>query len=530
MSSSDLGKPALKRTLGLTGITMNAMALIAPGAFLWITFQLQAANVDAAGNSTAGDMWTGIVVALMVAMLTALAFAQLAKRYPNAGSGSAYYFAEKAFLDSSSHKSRRWARLAKFVTGWAAHLFYWVYPGVMVAFMATLVVYIINQFAPGIQVSVVTQIVIACAFAGLVGLIAVRGINGSTTVSIVINVIQLSALVMLSILAIRFRIVNPMQVPADGWTHPTGASILLPHNLLGMLFQSTIAILILVGFESSTAFAAEAKNPRRDIPIAVILSLLIQGLLAYLFEYFAANYALGSWYVSVDGTAKGIGAAAASGAPIGDMALVFGNTMLNGNGFALMIVLAITVAIAILGTTLSAMNTGVRISFAMAQDKEMPGILGILHEKHATPYIGVLLMVIISAVIGSVGVAGGVVALTGITLASNLGTFLLYALICLITVVAFVGRSEFSLFKHGIIPVLGLITNLGMVAVIFVVGLISGGTTASATKLALGIAGGWLVVSAAYLAISSKHKGVAIVPRAVALEHTLQKSDSEYSS
>ncbi|MCE5258627.1 MAG: APC family permease [Chloroflexi bacterium] len=508
----------MKRTLGLTGITMNAMALIAPGAFLWITFQVQAANVNAAGASTAADMWTGIVVALLVAMLTALSFAQLARKYPNAGSGSAYYFAEKAFLDKSSGKHRRWARLAKFVTGWAAHLFYWVYPGVMVAFMATLVIYIIKAFAPGIAISLPIQILIACAFSAMVGLIAVRGINGSTTVSIIINVIQLTALVVFSILAISFRVRNPLHVPADAWLHPNASSIVMPHNLMGMLFQSSIAILILVGFESSTAFAAEAKNPRRDIPIAVIISLLVQGLFAYLFEYFAANYALGDWFMSADGTLKGLAAAAASGAPIGDMAIMLGNTMLSGNGFALMVVLALTVAIAILGTTLSAMNTGVRITFAMAQDKEMPGILGLLHAKYATPYVGVLLMVIISAVIGSIGVAGGVVALTGITLASNLGTFILYGLICLITIVAFIGTPEFRVIKHALIPFLGFISNLGMVLVIFVVGINSGGTTASATYLALGIAGLWLVVSFAYLFISSRAKGVAIVPKAAAAE------------
>ena len=38
-----------KKTLGLTGVTVNAMALIAPGAFLWLTYQVQAAQVDLAG-------------------------------------------------------------------------------------------------------------------------------------------------------------------------------------------------------------------------------------------------------------------------------------------------------------------------------------------------------------------------------------------------------------------------------------------------------------------------------------------------
>ena len=53
------------------------------------------------------------------------------------------------------------------------------------------------------------------------------------------------------------------------------------------------------------------------------------------------------------------------------MAIQLGNTFLHGNGFAFMLVIAFTVAIALLGTTLAAMNTGVRISFAMAQDEAM---------------------------------------------------------------------------------------------------------------------------------------------------------------
>jgi len=42
------GTSGVKPTLGLTGVSMNAMAMIAPGAFLWITYQLQAAARSAA--------------------------------------------------------------------------------------------------------------------------------------------------------------------------------------------------------------------------------------------------------------------------------------------------------------------------------------------------------------------------------------------------------------------------------------------------------------------------------------------------
>src|SRR2546425_103734 len=167
------------------------MALIAPGAFLWITYQLQAAQVDAAGASTAMDIWAGLALALVLAFLTAISYAALSELYPAAGTGSSYYFAEKAFLDKEETGYHRWARLAKYVVGWISHLYYWVYPGVMVAMMATMLVYIGGLF--GLTLSPVAQVAIAVVFSFLTGYVAYRGINGSTMVSLLINVLQIAA-------------------------------------------------------------------------------------------------------------------------------------------------------------------------------------------------------------------------------------------------------------------------------------------------------------------------------------------------
>ena len=196
--------PLVKPTLGLMGATMNAMALIAPGAFLWITYQMQAAATAPSGASVASDIWAGIVVALIIAFLTALSYSQLAKIYPEAGFASVTYFAEKAFLDNSGTKRaapNSMARLSKLATGWAAHLFYWVYPGVMVAMFATMIGYIYTQFSGG-TLSNISLTVIGVVIAVVIGYIAYRGVNGSTMTSIWINIIQLVTLVIFSGLAI----------------------------------------------------------------------------------------------------------------------------------------------------------------------------------------------------------------------------------------------------------------------------------------------------------------------------------------
>src|SRR5215475_4792727 len=132
-----------KRTLGLTGVTINAMALIAPGAFLWTTFQLQSPS-----NGSGDSMWAAVFVAVLIALLTAIAYAALADQYPEAGTGSSYFYAEIAFLQREEHRHFKFARLSKFIVGWASHLYYWIYPGVMVAFMGLVIEYIIQSFAP----------------------------------------------------------------------------------------------------------------------------------------------------------------------------------------------------------------------------------------------------------------------------------------------------------------------------------------------------------------------------------------------
>src|SRR5438876_6942260 len=139
MSSNE--KPTTRPTLGLGGLTSNAMALIAPGAFLWLTFFIQSSY---GAPMAAQGMWFGIFFALILCFATAIAYAELSKLYP--GAGSSYFFAEQAFL-SKTH-AYKFARIAKFIVGWASHLYYWVYPGLMVGVTALVVGYVMGQLWP----------------------------------------------------------------------------------------------------------------------------------------------------------------------------------------------------------------------------------------------------------------------------------------------------------------------------------------------------------------------------------------------
>jgi basic amino acid/polyamine antiporter, APA family len=209
-----------RATLGLTGITINAMALIAPGAFLWLTFQEQSLY----GAPLAGcAMWFGILSALALCFATAVSYAELSKLYP--GAGSSYFFAEQAFL-SKTH-AYKFARVAKFFTGWASHLYYWVYPGLMVGVTAIFAGYLSSIFWPdtfsGTYNSPLFMWLFCVVFSLGVGWIAYRGVNGSTAVNMAINIISITALITFSVMAIAYRTSHPDGT--QGWHLSNGTPV-----------------------------------------------------------------------------------------------------------------------------------------------------------------------------------------------------------------------------------------------------------------------------------------------------------------
>ncbi len=536
-------------TLGLTGVTVNAMALIAPGAFLWITFVQQAGYAFPSGMA----MWAGIFVALMLAYATAISYAELAKLYP--GAGSSYLFAEQAFL-SKTH-AYKFARVAKFVIGWSSHLYYWMYPGVMVATMGIMIGYIVGTVAPSTMNAgipgPVFMAIIAIIFAYAVAWIAFRGVNGSTLVNIGINGVQIIALLFFSALAIAYRAGHPagsagLGLDANGNTiaatlgaygitgdHPSHASalsVILPHRFDWVMLQATVAILLLVGFESVTALGEEAKNPKKDIPRGVLLSLTIQGLFCYLIEYFAANYFLNSAYSLAE--AKG------SAAPLGDMMVIIGNALLGGHGTAFMLMEALTVFLALIGTTLSCINTGARVTYAMGRDEEVPEHFGLLHGQNLTPHRAIWVLATISAVLGAYAAlfyfAGGSApddktiatlphnlwyalgmssnaslsslpnGLLLVTLTSNFGTFLLYGLTNIVCIVAYSERDEFHGFKHMVVPIFGAVANFACLA-FYIIGPLEGLGSVKEPLMAVAIAAIWGIYGAVYFMRNSKKRG-----------------------
>jgi amino acid transporter len=190
------------------------------------------------------------------------------------------------------------------------------------------------------------------------------------------------------------------------------------------------------------------------------------------------------------------------------------------------------------------MNTGARVTYAMGRDKEAPEHFGILHAESLSPRSAIWTLAAISAVIGVVAVSvafgdGGAPTdaavaalphnifssfgygshatmaalpntLLTITLTSNFGTFILYALSCLLCIMAYHRRHDYNVVKHLIIPGFGLIANIVCMAFYLISPVFGLGTTKE-PLLALGIAGLWGIYGAIYFIRSSKAQGKEIL-------------------
>jgi hypothetical protein len=97
-------------------------------------------------------------------------------------------------------------------------------------------------------------------------------------------------------------------------------------------------------------------------------------------------------------------------------------------------------------------------------------------------------------------------SLLTITLASNFGTFLLYALSCITCIVAYHGHAKFNVLRHLAIPLFGLVANLACMA-FYIIGPFMGFGTKMEPLLALGIAAVWGIYGGIYFWRNSAKTG-----------------------
>ncbi|MGL0788385.1 APC family permease [Xanthomonas translucens] len=153
------------------------------------------------------------------------------------------------------------------------------------------------------------------------------------------------------------------------------------------------------GFENIPAAAGEYRNPRRDVPFALITMIVTVTLI----------------YAAVQVVAQGtLTNVAQSATPLADAASGFG-------GEALALILTVGATISILGTTSNTVMLGPRFLFALAQDGYGPAFLARVHPRFRTPAAAILLQGVLSL---ALALSGSFVQLALLSMVTRLFTYI----------------------------------------------------------------------------------------------------------
>ena len=233
--------PRLVRTLGLPGLVLFGVAFTAPLVVL-MTFGI----LDAASHGTAAGSY---LIAGVAIFLTAASYGRMASILP--GTGSAYTYARKSI-----------AAPVGFLVGWSVLLDYLLLP-MMTALLTA--VYLHASFPA------VPRGVFIVAFLALTTLVNVLGIRTANGINGVLMVVQGAVIAAFLTLAVRWVVGSEGARALHTTTPFFRADVPLSLTAHG----ASIAALSFLGFDAVSTMSDEARDPRRDVPRAVLLVALI---------------------------------------------------------------------------------------------------------------------------------------------------------------------------------------------------------------------------------------------------------------
>jgi amino acid transporter len=265
-------------------------------------------------------------------------------------------------------------------------------------------------------------------------------------------------------------------------------------NGFGGLGQAFVfVIMAFFGFESCSTVAEEVRNPRRNLPIALIGSVAMTGLW-FIFAMYAIIVGYGSGHV---------GDIANASAPLHDLALRY-----LGHWYATVVDLAAVSAI--IAVLLAIHTANFRLLFSLGRDGLLPKALGRTHPKHQTPHVAIIVFSVFTLALGIVAGAvwGPMNAFGDLGYLSSLGILPIFVLtnIALPVFMWRRYRSEFSVLLHLIFP---LVSSATFVAAIWLnVDPWPTGVLSAFPWVILGI-----VVAASLVAAVLRRRGAAVLNR-----------------
>lgn len=351
----------LSRTLGLVDITMIGVgAMIGAGIFVLT-------------GIAAGEAGPALVLAFLlngiVTTFTALSYAELGSAFPEAGGG---YLWVKEGLGGTQG----------FLAGWMSWFAHAVACSLYGLGFGRFAVEIIGLFAPAVHENAHTLTLMIMAV--IVALFAYINYRGASETGLVGNIVTIAKVIILGIF-IAFGIAAMLKRPdLNVFTES-----FMPHGIGGVFVAMGLTFIAFEGYEIIAQSGEEVKDPYRNIPRAIFLSLVIVVIIYVL----VAVVAIGVVVVPPE----------AGNLPVWDylaeakeVAIVRAAEQIMGGWGGILIL------VSGLASTMSALNATIysssRVSFAMGRDHNLPEVFGRIHPKMKTPYYAVAISAVLVVV------------------------------------------------------------------------------------------------------------------------------------
>lgn len=282
----------------------------------------------------------------------------------------------------------------------------------------------------------------------LLSLLLIKGTQESATVNAIIVAIKVA--IVLVFIAVGWGFVNPANhtpylIPADAppATQPDGSlysyADFFRHGWGGVLTGAGIVFFAFIGFDAVSTAAQEAKNPKRDMPMGILGSLVICTILYILFSYVLTGVAPYTDFIKAGKEAS--------------VAYAI-DTYMSGYHW-----LATAVSIAILAgfsSVILVMLLGQsRVFYTMSTDGLLPKIFSDLHPKFRTPYKSNMVLFVFVGLFAAFipgSVAGDL---------TSIGTLFAFVLVCVGVII--LRKKDPNLHRPFKTPLVPIVPILGMI-------------------------------------------------------------------
>ncbi|MFB7516576.1 amino acid permease [Streptomyces sp. NPDC056144] len=401
---------SLRRSLSMWQLTMISIgATLGTGIFVVL-----GDAVPKAGPAVT----VAFVIAGLTALFSALSYAELAGTIPVAGSSYSYTYATMG-------------ELLAWVCGWCLILEY----GVSVAAVAVGWGEYLNELLDGtIGVTIPDVLSSAPGEGGIINLpglivvlLAMVFLLGGARESAVVNTVMVAVKIAALVLFCAIGITGFKSGNYDNF---------MPLGTAGIGAASATLFFSYIGFDAASTAGEEAKNPKRDLPRAIMLSLVIVTALYVL----VAAVAVGAWHwKEFDGSEA-------------TLAAIMNDVTGQSHWGTL---LAAGAVISIASVVLTVLYGQTRILFAMSRDGLVPKVFGKVSAKTGTPRVNTVIVSLFCAALASVIPLGKLVD------ATSIGTLFAFALVNVAVVVLRYTRPDmprtFKVLFGPVFPVLGFV-------------------------------------------------------------------------